>query len=115
MSIIDTYSKYLRNVVNVVEILIYTFALILIVLSVLYSIFVFITEINDINMAFDRSRLILGESVYLALTFILAIEILQIFYIKTYRQLVIVVVLILSKLVINYFLIHEIENIEKKE
>jgi uncharacterized membrane protein len=42
----------------------------------------------------------------------LAVEILKIFYIKTYKQLVIIVALTLLKLVINYFLTLEIKDIK---
>jgi uncharacterized membrane protein len=55
----------------------------------------------------------LGQSISLALTFILCIEVLKVFYVKTYQQLVIVVVLTLLKLTIGYYLENEIEEIDK--
>ena len=52
----------------------------------------------------------MSNYISLTLSIILAIEILKIYYIKTYKQLVIVSVLVLLKLVINYFLMMEIED-----
>jgi uncharacterized membrane protein len=113
MSIIDNYGKYLKNAVNVIEVFTYTVSVIIISISIVYSIFIFGKEINDINLAFVDTRVALGQSVSLALTFILAVEILKIFYIKTYKQLVIIVALTLLKLTINYFLTNEIKDIKK--
>jgi uncharacterized membrane protein len=117
MSFIETYNKNLKNVVNVIEIFTYTISVIIVSISIIYSIFIFGKEINNFDLAFNDIRVALGESVSLALTFILAVEILKIFYIKTYKQLVIIVALTLLKLVINYFLtieIKDIKNINKK-
>ena len=117
MSFIETYNKNLKNVVNVIEIFTYTISVIIVSISIIYSIFIFGKEINNFDLAFNDIRFALGESVSLALTFILAVEILKIFYIKTYKQLVIIVALTLLKLVINYFLtieIKDIKNINKK-
>ena len=52
----------------------------------------------------------MSNYISLTLSIILAIEILKIYYIKTYKQLVIVSVLVLLKLIINYFLMMEIED-----
>jgi uncharacterized membrane protein len=113
MSLIDTYNKNLKNVVNVIEIFTYTISVIIVSISIIYSIFIFGKEINNFDLAFNDIRVALGESVSLALTFILAVEILKIFYIKTYKQLVIIVALTLLKLTINYFLTIEIKDIKK--
>jgi uncharacterized membrane protein len=107
---IISYSNFLQNSVSIIEIFIYTISVIIILLSVLYSIFILGKEINDYEKAFEDTRLILGESISLALTFILSVEILKIFYIKTYKQLVIIASLTLLKLVINYYLLNEIEK-----
>ena len=45
---------------------------------------------------------------------ILSIEILKIYYIKTYKQLIIVSALVLLKLTVNYFLTLDINDAQKK-
>jgi uncharacterized membrane protein len=112
MSFIETYNKNLKNAVNIIEIFTYTIAVVIVSISIVYSIFIFGKEITNFELAFNDMRMSLGESISLALTFILAVEILKIFYIKTYKQLVIIVALTLLKLVINYFLTLEIKDIK---
>jgi uncharacterized membrane protein len=107
---IISYENYLKNSVEIIEIFTYTISVIIILLSVFYSIFTLGKEINNYEKAFNDTRLILGESISLALSFILSVEILKIFYIKTYKQLVIIASLTLLKLVINYYLLNEIEK-----
>jgi uncharacterized membrane protein len=107
---IISYSNFLQNSVSIIEIFIYTISVIIILLSILYSIFTLGKEINNYEKAFEDTRLILGESISLSLTFILSVEILKIFYIKTYKQLIIIASLTLLKLVINYYLLSEIEK-----
>jgi len=114
MSFINNYSNHLKYIVSIIEIITYTVAVIIISISIIYSIFILVKEFNNVNLAFEDTRLSLGESISLALSFILAIEILKIFYIKNYKQLIIIVVLTLLKLTINYFLTFEIDNIQKK-
>jgi uncharacterized membrane protein len=114
MLTLNSYENFLKGSVSLIEIFTYTISVILISLSVVYSVFISIYEYKNIQKAFDDSRLILGESISLALSFILAVEILKIFYIKTYKQLVIIVALTLLKLTINYFLLNEIDETLKK-
>ena len=49
-----------------------------------------------------------AEAVALGLSFILCVEILKLFYIKTYKQLVIVVCLVIIKLLVGHFLSRDI-------
>ena len=110
MLILNSYENLLKKFVSLIEIFTYTISVILISVSVVYSACNFIYEYKNIQQAFDDSRLILGESIALALSFILAVEILKIFYIKSYKQLVIICALTLLKLTINYFLLNEIDK-----
>jgi uncharacterized membrane protein len=61
-----------------------------------------------------KSRLNLIYSISLSLSFILCVEILKFFYIKTYKQLIIVGGLVFIKLVITFFLDREIDEESKK-
>jgi len=114
MTFIANYTNELKNAVNIIEVFTYTISLIIIAISLVYSIFIFGKDINNIDLAFDDVRLVLGETISLALTYILAVEILKIFYVKTYKQLIIVVALTLLKLVITYFLLNEVKAIKQK-
>ena len=55
-------------------------------------------------------KIYISNYVSLTLSVILAIEILKIYYIKTYKQLIIVSVLVTLKLIINYFLSIELDH-----
>jgi uncharacterized membrane protein len=110
MITLESYENFLKGTVTIIEIFAYTISVIIIGISVVYSLFTYITEYKHPQIAFADTKLILGQSIALALSFILSIEILKIFYIKTYKQLVIIVSLTLLKLTINYFLLNEIEK-----
>lgn len=113
MFTLESYENFLKGSVTVIEIFSYTISVIIIGISVIYSVFTYISEYKHPQLAFSDAKLILGESIALALSFILSIEILKIFYIKTYKQLVIIVSLTLLKLTINYFLLNEIQQTVK--
>ena len=110
MFTLESYENFIKGSVTIIEIFSYTISVIIIGVSVVYSVFIYITEYKQPEIALADTKLILGESIALALSFILAIEILKIFYIKTYKQLIIIISLTLLKLTINYFLLNEIEK-----
>ena len=62
-----------------------------------------------------ESKIKIGNTISLILSFILSVEILKIYYIKSYKQLIIISTLLILKLLINYFLTHEIEEAEKQK
>jgi len=114
MSFVEKYEKILNNGILFIQLLAYTISFFLITSSILRSIYTYITEYIDPNIddlkAFNDTRLDLGESSALALSFILGVEVLKLFYIKTYKQLIIVVCLVAIKLLVCFFLIGEIEK-----
>jgi uncharacterized membrane protein len=112
---LHNYEIFLKKSVNVIEIFTYTISVIIILLSVIYSVIIYIREYNYPKKFFSDIRLLLGETISLALSFILTVEILRIFYIKTYKQLIIIVSLTLLKLTINYFLLGDIEKELERE
>lgn len=118
MRFVEKYQNYLNNGIIIVQLLAYTISFLLITISIIRSIHTYIVEYIDPNVdtltAFEHTRLDLGESCALALSFILGVEILKLFHIHTYKQLIIVVSLVGIKLLINYFLIKEIETTLKK-
>jgi uncharacterized membrane protein len=117
MKLIDEYQNMLFLGVNFIQAIAYTISFLLISMSIIKSATVYIFEyleptVDDITM-FKNTRLSLGESSALALSFILGVEILKLFFIKTYKQLVIVACLVIIKLLVSYFLLKEIEEGQK--
>jgi uncharacterized membrane protein len=104
------YENVLKNGVTIMEVFTYSISVIIISISIVKAVAIYILEYNDVEKAFEDSRFFLGESVSLALSFILAVEILKIFYIKSYKQLIFVVVLTSLKLTVNYFLTKELNQ-----
>jgi uncharacterized membrane protein len=100
----NTYKKLLKLIVNIVEILTYTIAITIITFSIFNGIYIYIIEFNYPEKSYNDTRNILGNAISLALSFILCIEVLKIFYIQTYHQLVMLVTLILLKIIIGYYL-----------
>ena len=114
MKVINEYQGYLFNGVQIIQFIAYTISFLLISGSILKSAIVYIIDyinpnIDDIT-SFKKARLSLGESSALALSFILGVEILKLFFIKTYKQLVIVACLVVIKLLVSYFLLKEIDD-----
>jgi hypothetical protein len=61
-------------------------------------------SINDQYKDIDTYKLFMLKQISLLLSFVLAIQILKIFYLRSYRQLVIVASLSLLKITISYFM-----------
>ena len=89
----------------------YTIAVIIITISISKGIYIYINEFNT-QKAYNDVRLILGESISLSLTFILCIEVLKVFYIKSYQQMILIVSLTLLKIIIGYYLEYEISTLK---
>ena len=109
-----TYQDFLKKGISIVQIIAYTVAFFLITLSIFKSIKFYILDYNKPQLAFNNIRLTLGESYELALSFILGVEILRLFFVNTYKQLVIVITLVAIKIFISYFLEGEIKDIRNK-
>ena len=113
MLLLNNFNDFLQDVVSIIQIFAYTISVIIIGLSIINSVVNYIQEYNYPTKAFYDTRLILGESITLALSFILSIEVLKLFYVKNYKQLIIIVTLVLLKLGISYFLDYEIRSTPK--
>ena len=118
MKFFEQYQDFLQKGIYFTQAIAYTISFLLISISIITSAFIYMVQyinpnIDDIT-SFTNARLSLGESSALALSFILGVEILKLFFIKTYKQLVIVVCLVVIKLLVSYFLLKEIEDQNKK-
>ena len=101
---VNRYTSALKSSISMIEIVTYTVSVLIIIVSIIKAIYIYIHESSNFEQAFIDTRSILGDAVSLALSFILCVEVLKFFYIKTYHQLVIVVVLTLLKLIIEFYL-----------
>jgi len=114
MNFFEKYEAVLNKGTNTIQIIAYTISFLLITIGIIKSAFIYVYEILDPDIddrtTFLDARLNLGEATALALSFILGVEILRLFFIKTYKQLVFVVCLVFVKLFINWFLLQEIDK-----
>ena len=79
------------------------------------SIYYYTLNFDKGELATLEAKIKLSNAISLSLNFILTIEILKIYFIKTYKQLIIVSTLVILKLVLNYFLTLEIDDSQRKK
>ena len=82
-------------------------------LSIIKSIWFYFDELLS-NKDHIKSKIILGKNISVALSFILAAEVFKLFYIKDYKDLIIVASITILKIIINIFLHFQINEYEKK-
>ena len=113
-AIVESYENLLHKGVYLIQIFSYTISFIIISISIITSTYIYFHKFNSQRDAYNETKLNLGRSIALALSFILGVEILKLFYIKTYQQLVVVATLVAIKLLVSYFLSKEINNIDNQ-
>lgn len=104
------YAKLIRSFCDKLEIFINIVAIIIVIRGIIKALYIIINDYQSVQSTFIESRLILCESVSLALSFILTIEVIKIMYITKLEQLGIVFMLVLLKIVIHYFVDQDIEK-----
>tara|TARA_A100001015_G_scaffold311828_1_gene415828 strand:+ start:435 stop:779 length:345 start_codon:yes stop_codon:yes gene_type:complete len=113
MKFYNYLSEILKTDINYLEIIIYFISVIIIIISIAKSSYFYFKNIFNEEQDLNKIRTDILSNISLALSFILSIEILKIFYIKTYKQLIIVASLVVLKLIINFFIDMEL-NIKDK-
>jgi len=108
MKLIDRFQNSLHYGVYIMQIFTYSISFIIISISIIVSSYIYFHNFRTQDEAYIDTRLYLSRSISIALSFILGVEILKLFYIKSYKQLIIVATLVAIKLLINYFLSKEI-------
>jgi len=108
------YKDFLEKGITIIQFISYTVSFILITISIFKSTIIYIVDYNKPQILFDKIKLTLSESSELALSFILSVEILKLFFINTYKQLVIILTLVVIKIIISYFLETEIGGIRNE-
>jgi hypothetical protein len=110
-------NKNLKLIIEYIEIGIIIFAILVLLISSAKVVFKYFYNINNsINHDYkdiDIYKLFMLKQISLLLSFVLVIEILKIFYVRSYRQLVIVGSLGLLKLTISYFISQEMTDLRK--
>lgn len=115
------YHKFLNNnlklIIEYIEIAIIIFTIVILLISsskVIFNYFYNISNsINDQYKDIDTYKLFMLKQISLLLSFVLAIQILKIFYLRSYRQLVIVASLSLLNITISYFMAQEMTELKK--
>jgi len=110
MNLKKTLNDLLKSDINYLEIFVYFIASFIVFISIVYSLYYYTINYKEGENTLLNIKIHMSNYISLTLSIILAIEILKIYYIKTYKQLVIVSVLVLLKLIINYFLMLEVED-----
>jgi len=110
MKLIDKFQNSLHYGVYIIQIFTYTISFVIISISIIISSIIYFRNFRSQNDAYSDTKLNLSRSISIALSFILGVEILKLFYIKTYQQLIIVATLVVIKLLVTYFLSKEIDK-----
>ena len=110
MKLIEKYKNYLQYGINIIQIFTYTISFAIISISIVISSYIYFSNFNTKNEAYSVTKLYLSQSISISLSFILGVEILRLFYIKSYKQLIIVATLVSIKLLVTYFLSKEIDK-----
>jgi len=105
------YDNLLKDGIHNIVLLNYTIVVIIITISIIRAVYYYILYYKYGSIISSvTARTILGESVSLALSFILSVEILRFFYVQSYKQLVIVASFVFLKILINYYLQNQIKS-----
>jgi uncharacterized membrane protein len=111
VELIDIFDSYLHIGVDVIEIIIY----ILVILIIFRTIFVIIiSSIREKQVNYEKTKLLINNTISICLSGIVFVEIMKLFYIKTYKQLGIIGGIILIKLILLYFVNQE-QKTEKNQ
>jgi uncharacterized membrane protein len=104
------FEKNFERVTMLIQMITYVIATLIVISGIFYSIFYYFKEYSYSVKGFYDLRTILGETVSASLSFILCGQILKLFTIREYKQLVIVVSLALLKIILSYSVSYEIAN-----
>ena len=104
------YSKLVKSFCDKLEIFINVVAIIIVLRGIIKALYIIINDYQSIESTFIESRIILCESISLALSFILTIEVVKIMYITKIEQIGIVFMLVILKIIIHYFVDQDIEK-----
>ena len=99
----------LKNTIEYFDIAVSLLVLIIFTYNIIMTSYMFYINESPLKKKIEQ-KIKFIESISLSLSFILCIEILKLFYIKRYRQLVIVCALVIIKLLISFFVNREMNQ-----
>jgi uncharacterized membrane protein len=109
--LLDLFNSYLHIGVDIVEIIIY----ILVMLVIFRTIFlVIISAIREKQVNYNTTKLLINNAISISLSGIMFVEIMKLFYIKSYKQLGIIAGIVLIKWILLYF-VHQEQKTEEKQ
>jgi len=114
MNQILQWNKFLKLDIQILEIFVYFISSIIIFMSIVYAMYTSISHFDSTEKSIYEAKIQLSNIISFVLSLILCIEILKIYFVKTYKQLIIVATLVILKLTINYFLSFEIDDAKEK-
>lgn len=109
--LLGIFNSYLHIGVDVIEIIIY----LLVILAIFHTIMsVVLTVLKNETNKYQKIKILITNTISICLSGIVFVEIMKLFYIKTYKQLGIIAGIIIIKMVLLYFVSQE-QKQETKE
>ena len=104
IELLEIFNSYLHIGVDIVEIIIY----ILVMIAIFRTIFIIVMEtIVEKELNYKNTKLLINNTISICLSGIIFVEIMKLFYIKTYKQLGIIAGIIIVKMFLLYFISQE--------
>lgn len=102
--LLGIFNSYLHIGVDVIEIIIY----LLVILAIFHTIMsVVLTVLKNETNKYQKIKFLINNTISICLSGIVFVEIMKLFYIKTYKQLGIIAGIIIIKMVLLYFVSQE--------
>ena len=111
MELLEIFDSYLHIGVDLVEIVVYM----LVILAIFRTIGLIVLNVfqeKDIN--YDYIKVLINNTISICLSGIVFVEIMKLFYIKTYKQLGIIAGIIVIKMILLYFVSQEQKEQQNK-
>lgn len=111
MELLEIFDSYLHIGVDLVEIVVYM----LVILAIFRTIGLIVLNVfqeKDIN--YDYIKVLINNTISICLSGIVFVEIMKLFYIKTYKQLGIIAGIIVIKMILLYFVTQEQKEQQNK-
>lgn len=104
------YAKLVKLFVDKLEFFVHIISIVIVIRGIIEALYTVIKDYKNIESTFVQARIMLCESISLALSFVLSIEVIKIMYITNMQQLGLVFMIILLKILIHYFVDQDLEK-----
>ena len=111
IELLEIFNSYLHIGVDMVEIVIY----LLVMMIIFRTIFIIILDgLREKELNYENTKLLINNTISICLSGIIFVEIMKLFYIKSYKQLGIIAGIIIIKLILLFFVQQEQSHYKKK-